>query len=195
MSEPSSKSTQFGTHPPADAAPETSSEKSSESLVSTIGYVLAVSYPVLALSTGVRALYQLLVRTDIVYYFPPLMSAVAAVCYLLATVGFAYRRRWSWWLSVAVLGIETLLTLAVGTWSYVDPELVGRTVWRHFGEDYGYFPFFQPLLGLIWLFWPETIRQYGFAQWSTERFFSRITGARIPSERDGEAHAQKDAQR
>lgn len=146
--------------------------------MSTIGYILAVSYPVLALSTGARALYQLLVRTDIVDYFPPIMSAVAATCYLLATIGFAYRRRWSWWLSVVVLGIETALTLVVGVWSYVDPDLVGRTVWRHFGEDYGYFPFFQPLLGLIWLFWPETVREYGFTGWSTERFVARFHRSR-----------------
>ena len=37
----------------------------------------------------------------------------------------------------------------------------GSTVWRHFGEDYGYFPLFQPLLGLVWLFWPLTMENYG----------------------------------
>ena len=58
-------------------------------------------------------------------------------------------------------GLETLLTLIVGTLSYTHPDLIGHTVWRHFGEDYGYFPLFQPLLGLIWLFWPETMRAYG----------------------------------
>ena len=130
-------------------------------LISTIGYILAVSYPVLALSTGVRALYQLLSPAT-VYYFPPIMSGVAGLCYLVATVGFAYRRKWSWWLSVAVLGLETTLTLIIGIWSYVDPALIGRTVWRHFGADYGFFPLFQPVLGLVWLIWPETRRQYGF---------------------------------
>ena len=132
-----------------------------ENLVSPAGYILAVSYPVLALSTGVRAAYQLFVRDDIVYMLPPLMSGVAALCYLTATVGFAYRRRWTWWLSAGVLAFETLMTLVIGVLSYTHPDLVGRTVWRHFGEDYGYFPLFQPLLGLIWLLWPQTLRAYG----------------------------------
>ncbi|NJN82746.1 MAG: bifunctional (p)ppGpp synthetase/guanosine-3',5'-bis(diphosphate) 3'-pyrophosphohydrolase [Caldilineaceae bacterium] len=123
-------------------------------MVNPAGYILAVSYPVLALSTGVRALYQLFLRDDITYYLPVIMSAVAALCYLTATIGFVYRRRWSWWLSVGVLGFESAMTLVVGVWSFVDPQAVGSTVWRHFGEDYGYFPFFQPLLGLLWLFWP-----------------------------------------
>lgn len=131
-----------------------------ESVISPIGYILAVSYPVLALSTGVRALYQLFVRTDIDYYLPVIMSGVAAICYLLASIGFAYRRRWTWWLSVIVLGFETLLTLVVGLWSFVDPPFIGSTVWRHFGEDYGFFPLIQPILGLIWLLWPNTMRAY-----------------------------------
>jgi hypothetical protein len=133
-------------------------------LVSPAGYILAVSYPVLALSTGARALYQLFVRDDITYYLPVFMSGVAALCYLTATVGFAYRRHWTWWLSVLVLGFETTMTLVVGVWSFVDPDFIGRTVWRHFGEDYGYFPLFQPLLGLLWLLWPQTLRAYGVAR-------------------------------
>ena len=141
------------------SSPSSASNTTAE-LISTIGYILAVSYPVLALSTGVRAIYQLL-NPETIYYFPPAMSGVAALCYLVATIGFAYRRKWSWWLSVAVLGLETTLTLIIGIWSYVDPTLIGRTVWRHFGEDYGYFPFFQPILGLVWLIWPATLRQYG----------------------------------
>jgi len=130
-------------------------------VVSPAGYVLAVSYPILAISTGARAIYQLFFRTDIDYYLPVYLSAFAALCYLTATIGFAYRRRWTWWLSVTALGIESFMTLIVGTWSFIDPDFIGRTVWRHFGEDYGYFPLFQPLLGLVWLFWPLTMEAYG----------------------------------
>jgi hypothetical protein len=129
-------------------------------IISPIGYILAVSYPVLALSTGVRSLYQLFFRDDITYYLPVIMSGVAALCYLLATIGFVYRRRWTWWLSVGVLGFETLMTLVTGVLSFIDPPLIGSTVWRHFGEDYGYFPLFQPILGLVWLLWPQTLRAY-----------------------------------
>ena len=131
------------------------------SLVSAAGYILAFSYPVLALSTGVRAIYQLFFKEGVTYYAPAIMSGIAALSYLVAAIGFAYRRRWSWWLSVAALGFETCMSLVVGIWSYIDPATVGSTVWRHFGEDYGYFPFFQPIIGLIWLFWPATLRAYG----------------------------------
>lgn len=130
-------------------------------LISGIGFVLAISYPVLAFSTGWRAVIQLFWRDDIAVKTGPTLSAIAALCYLLAAIGFAYRRRWAWYLSVTMLAFETLMVLLVGTLSLVDPELVGRTVWRHYGADYGYFPLVQPLLGLIWLFWPETLRAYG----------------------------------
>ena len=132
-----------------------------DKVASPAGYILAVSYPVLALSTGVRALYQLFFKAGVTDYLPSAMSGLAALCYLTATIGFVYRRRWAWWLSVIILGVETLLTLIVGTWSYIDPALIGSTVWRHFGADYGYFPLFQPILGLLWLFWPVTLRAYG----------------------------------
>lgn len=130
-------------------------------VVSPAGYVLAVSYPILALSTGVRAIYQLFFKSDVDNYLPVYLSALAALLYLTATLGFAWRRRWTWWLSVAALGFETLMTLIIGVWSFVDPDLIGRTVWRHFGEDHGYFPLFQPLFGLVWLFWPLTMVAYG----------------------------------
>jgi hypothetical protein len=139
-------------------------------IASASGYVLALSYPVLALSTGVRAIYQLFFKEggligsgnpDLIV--GPSLSALAATLYLLATIGFAYRRRWSWRLSVFTLGLETLLTLVVGTLSlpFLFPELIGGTVWRLYGIDYGFFPLFQPLLGLIWLFWPATLKAYG----------------------------------
>lgn len=143
--------------PPAEPA------DSMSDFIYTIGIVLGLSYPVLALSTGARALYQLFLKTGVTYYLPPALSAVAAGCYLGATVGFAVRRKWAWRLSVGLLGFETLMTLIVGTLSFVSPDLIGRTVWRHFGIDYGFFPFFQPLLGLIWLFNPQVLRAYGIS--------------------------------
>jgi hypothetical protein len=155
----------------ATEAPASARDRHWESILSPIGYILAVSYPVLALSTGVRALYQFFVRDDITNYLPVALSGAAALCYLVATLGFAYRRRWTWWLSVVTLGLETLLALVVGTWSYLDPPFIGGTVWRHFGEDYGYFPLFQPILGLAWLLWPQTLAAYEikFAKRSPER--------------------------
>jgi hypothetical protein len=128
--------------------------------IGAAGTVLAISYPVLALSTGVRSVYQLMFKEGVVDYLPPALSGVAALCYLLAAVGFTYRVKWGWKLSVGVLAFETFMTLVVGILSFTHPDLIGRTVWRHFGADYGYFPLIQPLIGLLWLFWPATVRAY-----------------------------------
>lgn len=127
------------------------------------GIVLGLSYPILAFSTSGRAVYQLLFKPDVVDYLPPTLSAIAATCYLVATIGFFYRRRWAWWLSVGTLGFESLMTLLIGTLSFIIPEMIGRTVWRHFGIDYGFFPLFQPLVGLFWLFSRETLAAYGIS--------------------------------
>lgn len=139
---------------------ETAVKNGMSGFISAAGVILAVSYPVLALSTGVRAMYQLFVKEGVTNYLPVYLSAVAATCYLLATVGFAVRRRWAWKLSVGVLMFESLLTLVVGSLSFIIPAVIGSTVWRHFGADYGFFPLIQPLLGLAWLFHPETLRLY-----------------------------------
>jgi hypothetical protein len=53
------------------------------------------------------------------------------------------------------------MVLLIGSLSFIEPDVIGRTVWRHYGVDYGYFPLIQPVLGLIWLFWPDTRRVYG----------------------------------
>ncbi len=128
--------------------------------IQAAGVILAISYPVLALSTGVRSLYQLFFKEGVTYYLPAILSGIAALCYLAATVGFLVRRRWAWKLSVGVLLFESFMTIMVGILSYVVPDLIGRTVWTHFGADYGFFPLIQPLLGLAWLFHPETLRVY-----------------------------------
>ena len=67
----------------------------STELVTVLGYILTVSYPLLALSTGVRALFQLVLKEGVVNYLAPTLSLVAALCYLTATIGFARRVRWA----------------------------------------------------------------------------------------------------
>ena len=136
------------------------SENALSGFISAAGVILAISYPVLALSTGTRALYQLFLKDGVTDLLPPLLSGVAAVCYLLATVGFVVRRRWAWRLSVSMLIFELAMVLLVGTLSYIVPDTIGRTVWANFGADYGYFPLIQPILGLAWLFHRETRMAY-----------------------------------
>ncbi|GEM81954.1 hypothetical protein [Meiothermus hypogaeus] len=124
-------------------------------VIRAIGQILAVSYPLLALSAGARSIYQLFFKPGVTDYFPPALSAVAAAIYLVATVAFVTRKPWAWWVSVGALSFEMTGVLVVGTLSLVMPEVIGRTVWHDFGIDYGFLPLLQPLLGLVWLFWPE----------------------------------------
>lgn len=144
-----------------------STENGLSGFIKAAGTILAVSYPVLALSTGVRAVYQLFLKEGITDYVPSALSALAAVCYLLATVGFVYRQKWAWRLSVGMLAFETLMVLLIGSLTTFYPQSIGRTVWGHFGADYGYFPLVQPLLGLAWLFHRETLKAYGVRQRQT----------------------------
>ena len=128
--------------------------------ISLIGYILGISYPLLALSTGARGLYQLFLRDDLARLGPAL-SMLTAVLYLVAAVGF-FKRTPRWWrIAVAALAAETVLVLAVGALTFIMPDLVGSTAWRHFGQYYGYFPLIQPLLGLIYLLWKPTRAAFG----------------------------------
>lgn len=130
-------------------------------VVATFGYIIAVSYPLLALSTGVRAVYQIFVRTDITNKLGPTLTALAAVIYVVAAIGFIVRKKWAWQLSVGALALEMIGVLIVGTLSFATPLLFEHTSWRYFGMDYGFFPVLQPIIGLVWLWWPETRRVYG----------------------------------
>lgn len=129
-------------------------------VIRAIGQILAVSYPLLALSAGVRSVYQLFFKPGVTDYFPPALSAVAASLYLVAAVAFIVRKPWAWWTSVMVLVFETAGVLMVGTLSVFLPDVIGRTVWHDFGIDYGFLPLIQPILGLVWLFWPENRRMF-----------------------------------
>ncbi|MDJ0754282.1 MAG: hypothetical protein QNJ45_12230 [Ardenticatenaceae bacterium] len=162
--------------------PESSSRENPwEGFVQAAGVILAVSYPVLAISTGFRAVYQLYEQEA---GNAPWLTLVAATCYTLATIGFAKQPRPNrnskpprtflgrWWRSISpqtgwrisayVLIFESILTIVIGTLSFTHPDLLGRNVWQFFGRDYGYFPLVQPLLGLAWLYGPQTLRAYGW---------------------------------
>jgi hypothetical protein len=184
-----------GRLPESPATPAGAPAGALPTLASAAGYVLAVSYPVLAFSTGGRAIYQLFFKDggllftgDVHLYLGALLSAVASLCYLLAAIGFAVRRRPAWWLSVYTLGFETVMTLVVGTLTlpFVSTSaVIGGTVWRWYGVDYGFFPLFQPLLGLLWLFWPVTLRAYGidlhvpWTPWEDDRGVGGGVGAGV----------------
>ncbi len=129
-------------------------------LVNVVGYILAISYPLLAFSAAGRSVYQLFFKPDQGFALGPWTSAVAALCYLVAAFGLSFRRRWTWFLSLSVLVLETLGTLVIGTLSLLEPLLVGSSVWRAFGLDFALFPLLQPFLGIVWLLSPTTRSLY-----------------------------------
>jgi len=115
------------------------------------GRVLVAVYGLLALAATGRSILQ------ITEYFdrapvPFLLSAVAALIYLVATYGLARGDRTSVRLATIALTIELAGVLVVGTWSVVDPAAFPeKTVWSHFGAGYGYVPLLLPIVGLWWI--------------------------------------------
>lgn len=110
------------------------------------GRLLVAVYAVFALSSTSRAALQLLTelsRAPVAY----VLSAVAAVVYLVATVAL-YRndRR----LAYATVLFELVGVLVVGTLTVVDRELFpDQTVWSGYGAGYGFVPLVLPVLGLL----------------------------------------------
>ncbi|HEY3437373.1 MAG TPA: hypothetical protein VGK35_06770 [Actinotalea sp.] len=115
------------------------------------GRVLVAVYGLLALAATARSAVQLLRQFDdapVAY----LLSAVAAVVYVLATLGLA--RGTGRWRTLAwtAVSVELAGVLLVGTLSLTDPALFpDETVWSGFGSGYGYVPLVLPVLGLLWL--------------------------------------------
>ena len=115
------------------------------------GRVLVAVYGVFALAATARASVQLLTRfgeAPLAY----LLSALAALIYIVATITLARGTRASRRLAFVAILIELVGVLIVGTLSVVDPEAFPRaTVWSVYGIGYGFVPLVLPILGLAWL--------------------------------------------
>ncbi len=125
-----------------DSAPRTSSGA---------GRALVAVYGVFALAATARAGVQLATRFDeapLAY----LLSAVAGVVYLVATVTLGRGDRTSRRVAWIAIGLELMGVLVVGTLSVLDPAAFPRaTVWSVYGIGYGFVPLVLPVLGLLWL--------------------------------------------
>ena len=116
------------------------------------GRVLIAVYGVFALSATARAGVQIVDRFSEAPV-PYLLSALAGVVYIFATIGRAGRgpgaRRLAW----AAVGFELVGVLVVGTLSLVDAaDFPDDTVWSAYGRGYGFVPLVLPLVGLWWLY-------------------------------------------
>lgn len=121
------------------------------------GRVLIAVYAIFALSATARAGVQIATRFAEAPV-PYLLSALAGVVYILATLGLAgsgpAARRLAW----AAVVFELVGVLTVGTFTLVDTGAINNgpspddTVWSAFGRGYGFVPLVLPLVGLWWLY-------------------------------------------
>ena len=121
------------------------------------GRVLIAVYGIFALAATARASVQLLTRFEeapLAY----LLSALAGLIYIVATITLARGTGVSRRLALIAIIIELLGVVVVGTLSVVYPEAFPRaTVWSVFGIGYGFVPLVLPILGLAWLWYTRPI--------------------------------------
>jgi hypothetical protein len=115
------------------------------------GRVLIAVYALFALSASARAGVQIATKfhnAPVAY----LLSAFAAVVYILATVTLAVGTPTARRIAVVSCSVELVGVLAVGTWSLADPATFpDATVWSGYGSGYGFVPLVLPVFGLLWL--------------------------------------------
>jgi hypothetical protein len=116
------------------------------------GRLLIAVYAIFAISASARAGYQILTK----FSEAPLahiLSAFAALVYVVATVSFARPGRTWFKVSLAAVLVEFFGVIVVGAISIFDPVAFPHdTVWSMFGRGYGFVPLVLPVLGLVWLY-------------------------------------------
>ena len=115
------------------------------------GRVLLSVYGLFAVAATSRAAVQLATKfheAPVAY----LLSAAAAVIYVIATVALARSTPTSRRVALVACSVELAGVLVVGTLSLFDPDLFpDQTVWSGYGSGYGFVPLVLPILGLLWL--------------------------------------------
>jgi hypothetical protein len=108
-------------------------------------------YGLFALSASARAGVQIATKfshAPVAY----VLSALAGVIYILATVTLANGSLTARRIAVLSCSAELVGVLAVGTWSLADrATFPDATVWSGYGSGYGYVPLVLPIFGLLWL--------------------------------------------
>jgi hypothetical protein len=134
--------------PPASPGPSASPPDSTRT---GPGRLLIAVYALFALAASARAGVQIATKfsnAPVAY----VLSAFAAVVYILATVTFAVGSPTARRIALASCSVEFIGVLAVGTWSLADPaSFPDATVWSGYGSGYGFVPLVLPVFGLLWL--------------------------------------------
>ncbi len=127
-------------------------ERPARATATGAGRVLVAVYGIFALSATARASVQIagkFAQAPLAY----LLSALAGVVYILATVGLASSRPWARPLAWAAVVFELAGVLVVGTLTVLDAgDFPDDTVWSAYGRGYGFVPLVLPLVGLWWLY-------------------------------------------
>ncbi len=115
------------------------------------GRILVLVYGIFAVAAGARAGVQIATRFEeapVAY----LLSALAALVYLINAVFLSRESASSWIAARAMCILELVGVIGVGTASLVAPDAFpDATVWSQFGLGYGMVPLALPILGLLWL--------------------------------------------
>ena len=115
------------------------------------GRVLIVIYAIFALAATARSAVQLTTQfsqAPVAY----VLSALAAVIYIVATIALARGEGTSRRVATVAIAIELAGVLAVGVLSLIVPSAFPHaSVWSGFGSGYGFIPLILPIVGLWWL--------------------------------------------
>ena len=116
------------------------------------GRVLIVIYAIFAIAATARSAVQLSTQfsqAPVAY----LLSAIAAVIYIVATIALARGEGVSRMVATIAVAIELAGVLIVGTLSLILPSVFPHaSVWSGFGSGYGFIPLILPIVGLWWLY-------------------------------------------
>jgi hypothetical protein len=112
------------------------------------GRLLVAVYAIFALAATARSGVQIATR----FHEAPLaylLSAFAAVVYIVATVGLITGATA---VTTVACSVELAGVLTVGLVSVLDEgAFPDATVWSVFGRGYGFVPLVLPVLGLLWV--------------------------------------------
>lgn len=112
------------------------------------GRLLIAVYAVFALAATARSGVQIATRFSDAP-LPYLLSAFAALVYVVATVGLV--KGWTGVVAVSCT-VELVGVVTIGLVSVLDAgAFPDATVWSVFGRGYGFVPLVLPVLGLLWI--------------------------------------------
>ena len=113
--------------------------------------MLVAVYGLFALAATARSAVQIATK----FHEAPLaylLSAFAAVVYVVATVSLARGDAVSRRVATVAISIELVGVITVGAVSEFAPDAFPEaTVWTGFGSGYGFVPLVLPFVGLWWL--------------------------------------------